>query len=229
MKVLGLDPSLTGFGWALYDTEGEGRARCPQRGRWKTAAKDMFVGRYVHLRESLVELLRDTGVKLIGLESPIFGESYSPGMYGLFLFVCEALWMEERDVVFFSPGQIKAHARRFLGRPQKPKWIMMKPDMIEAAKLDTGGKGRWSNDEADAYWAARSGARFWQFLDGQLGESDLTEDETHQFTLTHTFVKGPKAGKTRRSGIIYRENERFFRWSELSNACQENRNQEDAV
>lgn len=218
---------MTGFGWAIHDTEAEGRARCPHRGRWKTSRRDLFVGRYVSMRESLRQLLQEHEVEAVGLESPIFGESYSEGMYGLFLYVNEALWAEGRDVVFFSPGQTKAHARLFLGRPQKPKWVMKKPDMIEAAKLEAGGKGRWSNDEADAYWAAVSGARFWQFFAGQLEESDLTEDELHQFAHSHTFTKGPRAGFTERKGIIYRENERFFRWSELSNVPQESHHPEE--
>lgn len=214
MLVLGLDPSLTGFGWALHDSEAEGKDRCPQRGRWSTKAKDLFVGRYIHMRESVAALVRDTGVYVLGVESPVYGELYSEGMYGLYLFVSEALYQEGCDVVYFSPPQTKAHARLFLGRPTKPvKWKMGKPDMIEAAKKDTGGGGRWSSDEADAYWAARSGARFWQFYEGHLSEDDLTPDELHQFTAIHTFTKGSKAGKTVKTGLLHREDERFFRWS----------------
>jgi hypothetical protein len=214
MLVLGLDPSLTGFGWAIHDTEAEGKARCPDRGRWSTSAKDMFVSRYMHMRESVRNLVRETGIKTLGVESPIYGELYSEGMYGLYLYVSEALFQEGCDVAYFSPPQTKAHARRFLGRPMKPvKWKMGKPDMIEGAKKDTGGAGRWSADEADAYWAARTGARFWMFFEGRLGLDDLTEDERHQFTKVHTFQRGRKAGKTVRSGLMYREDDRFFRWS----------------
>jgi len=215
MEVLGLDPSLTGFGWAIHDSEATGKDRCPERGRWKTKASDMFVGRYLHMRESVRNLIRRTGIRRFGVESPVYGELYSEGMYGLFLYVCEALYQESCDVVFFSPPQTQAHARRFLGRPMKPiKWKMNKPDMIEAAKKDTGGTGRWSSDEADAYWAGRTGCRFWQFFEGLLLIDDLTPEEASQFAKIHTFKKGPREGKTIRPGILYRENDRFFRWSD---------------
>ena len=46
--------------------------------------------------------------------------------------VSEALKLEKKDVVFFSPGQIKAHAKFHLGRPLG--WKMMKPDMVEACE-----------------------------------------------------------------------------------------------
>ena len=216
MLVLGLDPSLTGFGWALHDSEAEGKDRCLQRGRWTTKASDLFVDRYIHMRESVRALVRDTGIYVLGVESPVYGELYSEGMYGLYFFVAEALYMEGCDVAYFTPGQTKAHARRFLGRPMKPvMWKMGKPDMIEAAKKDTGGKGRWTHDEADAYWAARTGARFWQFFEGRISEGDLSPEEKTQFTEIHTFTRGRKAGKTVKSGLLYREDERYFRWSHL--------------
>lgn len=212
MQVLGLDPSLTGFGWAVHDILADGRARCPLRGRWETKASDLFVDRYITMRERVRSLVRETGIVRLGVESPVYGELYSEGMYGLFLYVCEALYQEHRDVVFFSPPQTKAQARVQLGRPSG--WKMLKPDMIEAAKVDTGGKGRWSSDEADAYWAAFSGARFWLFHDGLLELDDLNPVERHQFAKIHTFTRGPKAGKTVKPGLLYREDKRFFRWSE---------------
>jgi hypothetical protein len=137
---------------------------------------------------------------------------YSEGLYGLFLYTCEALRAAQVDVVYFSPGQIKAHAFAFLGRPKG--WKMMKPDMVEASKADTGGKGAWNHNESDAYWAARAGARFWMFHDGLLQLSDLTPLETKQFSEIKTYSKGKNAGKTVEKGILYREDERFFRWSE---------------
>ena len=133
-------------------------------------------------------------------------------MYGLFLFTCEALRPEKVDLVFFSPGQIKAHAHRFLERPQG--WKMNKPDMVEAAKVDTGGKGRWNHNEADAYWAARAAGRFWLFHDGVIGVGDLTPLEEKQFTEIHKYSRGKKAGKIVIRGILFREDERFFRWSQ---------------
>lgn len=227
LLILGLDPSLTGFGWAIHDTDAEGRDRCPDRGRWKTKASDLYVDRYVHMRESVRSLVRDTGISRLGVESPVYGALYSEGMYGLFLYVSEALYEERRDVVFFSPPQTKAFARRFLGRPMAPvKWKMGKPDMIEAAKKDTGGVGRWNADEADAYWAAKAGARFWMLYDGLLGEEDLTPEEKRSFVRIHEYVKGPKKGRVVRSGLMYREDDRFFRWSEVCGGAKKEEDRE---
>jgi hypothetical protein len=155
--------------------------------------------------------LQRLDVHRVGVEYPVFDELYSEGMYGLFLFTCEALRLEKRDVVFFSPMQIKAHARLFLCRPAK--WKMMKPDMVEASKADTGGKGSWNHNEADAYWVARTACRFWSLHDGLLSDTDLTAPEKQQFASIHTFTKGKKAGETEQRGILFREDERFFQWS----------------
>jgi len=142
----------------------------------------------------------------------VFNDLWSEGMYRLFLYTCEALRVQGVDVVFFSPMQIKAHARLFLDRPKG--WKMMKGDMVEAAKVHTGGAGRWNHNEADAYWVACIACRFWQFLDGEITEADLTPVELKQFTLIHTYVRGKRAGQTIKRGILYREDERFFRWTQ---------------
>lgn len=216
MKVLGFDPSLTNFGWALHDTEREGLDRCPERGRFQTSSKQLFIDRYMELRDHVVALLRRQGVTKVGCEYPIFNDLYSEGMYGLFLYTCEAMRSEGVDVVFFSPPQVKAHARAFLQRPKvgNKLWVMQKQDMVEAAREDTGGVGAWNHNEADAYWVARSAGRFWSYLDGVLLETELTPDEKKQFAGIHQFTRGKKAGKTVRTGIAYREDERFFRWSQ---------------
>lgn len=217
MRVLGFDPSLTNFGWAIHDTSVlDGlSARCVDRGRFQTSAKTLFVDRYCEMRESVQQLVERLGVQYgmtrLGLEYPVFKDLYSEGMYGLFLYVCEALRAARVDVVFFSPGQIKAHAAAFIQRPKG--WRMDKPDMVEAAKADTGGKGNWNHNEADAYWVARVAARFWQLQSGEITTADLTPLETKQFTEVHTFQRGARAGVTVQRGIQFREDERFFLWS----------------
>jgi hypothetical protein len=204
---------LTQFGWALYDTEAEGVKRCPCRGRFKTSSKTLFIERYTQMRESLRVLLQEQAIQRVGVEYPVFGEIYSEGMYGLFLYTCEALHAEGKDIVLFSPKQVKAHARTFLNRPTDVKWIMQKSDMVEAARKDTGGKGTWNHNEADAYWVARTASRFWLYHDGVIEHSDLSEAELSQFASIHTYKRGKKAGETVYKGLLYREDERFFRWS----------------
>lgn len=211
MLVLGLDPSLTAFGWAVHDSGASGPSRCVARGRFSTDSKMVFVDRYVSMRESLRKLLRETRPDKVGIESPVFKDLFSEGMYGLFLYSNEALKLERKDVVFFSPGQGKAHARESLRRPDG--WKMLKGDMVEAARADTGG-GKWNHNEADAYLIARLSARFWSLYEGEIGEADLTPVERKQFLQIHTFQRGKHAGKTVKKGLLFREEDRFFRWSE---------------
>jgi len=212
MLVLGIDPSLTNCGWALHDTEAPvgSPLRCIDRGRFKTSSKMEFIDRYVFLRGSLSKLLKDHSPDKVGQEFPIFGAMYSEGAYGLFLYVCEALKAAKQDVVFWTPLQIKAHARDSIDRP--PKWYMDKPDMVEAAKTDTGG-GQWDHNEADAYLCAVLSGRFWKLYEGQIQESDLTPTEAKYFTQVHQYARGPKAGKVKKTGVLHREDDRFFRWS----------------
>jgi Holliday junction resolvasome RuvABC endonuclease subunit len=213
MLVLGLDPSLTDFGWALHDTEAKGRDRCPERGRFQTSTKTLFIDRYRDLRERVRTLVKEKRPDRVSIEYPVFGELYTAGMYGLFLFTCEALHAERMDVVFWAPLQIKSHAREAIGRPSG--WRMDKPDMIEAAREDTGG-GRWNHNEADAYLAALLGARFWLLYEQQITEDDLTPTEKRMFTEVHRYVRGKKAGREEKRGVLYREDERFFTWSQES-------------
>ena len=211
MIVLGLDPSLTNFGWALHDTEAEGAKRAIAKGRFQTSRKDLFIDRYTDLRSRLGLLIKEHQPDRISCEYPVFGEIYSEGMYGLFLFTCEAIRKADKDVVFFSPGQLKAHARFFLKRPEG--WDMKKPDMVEAAQKNSGGKGRWNHNEADAYWASVAGGRFWSLFEEKIPLDSLSPVEKSQFTKIHTFKRGKKAGKTVQPGILFREDERFFQWS----------------
>ena len=215
MLVLGLDPSLTNFGWALHDTDAIGASACPDRGRFQTSSRQLFIDRYIEMRQNVRALVERLGVRKVGVEYPIFNDLWSEGMYGLFLFTCEALRGAKVDLVFFSPPQVKAHARDFLDRPKVDGklWVMRKGDMVEAAREATGGKGSWNHNEADAYWVARTAARFWLHLDGVIGQDELSRTERKQFRNIHTYKRGKRAGQTVKSGILYREDERFFRWA----------------
>lgn len=213
MRVLGLDPSLTAFGWALHDSSESGPKACPRRGRFATKSSMTFVDRYIFMRESLRSLIQDLNPDKVGIESPIFHNLFSEGMYGLFLYSNEALRLEQKDVVYFAPEQGKAHARESLRRPKG--WKMLKGDMVEAAKSATGGKGSWNHNEADAYLIGRLAYRFWAFKSGDILESDLTPVERTQFLAVHTFQRGSKAGQVVQKGLMYREEDRFFLWSQV--------------
>jgi len=169
-----------------------------------------FIDRYVFLRESLDQVLRRAPHDRVGLEQPVFGNLYSEGMYGLFLFTCEALKRNNCDVVLWTPLQIKAHARDSIDRP--PKWKMEKPDMVEAARNETGG-GKWNHNEADAYLCAVLAGRFWKLHAGEISVDDLTPTEKRYFTRVWNPKRGKHAGKTIKTGTLHREDDRFFLWS----------------
>lgn len=213
MIVLGLDPSMTGFGWCVHDSAATGPARVVARGRFATPAKQVFVARYMTLRDSIDGLIvQYPQVQAVGIESPPFGELWSEGLYALFVYVNEVVYTRRKDVVYFDPGTVKMLAK---GDPKARKGKMFKTDMVAAARADTGIKGAFNHNEADAYLVAKFTARFWLFFTGQIAEADLTPSEYQAFAKVHTFVKGERAGETIRTGAVYKEGKRFYRFSLL--------------
>lgn len=213
--ILGLDPSLRNFGWVLMENDGT----FLDKGMMSTKANMVFVQRYIFLREGLKEIIQNIKAQYpdkilrVGIESPIFNDLYSEGMYGLFLYSNEALMLEQVDTVYLSPNQVKAHARNFLDRPKN--WKMQKADMVDATKKATEGQGakRWNHHQADAYWVGRIAGRFWDFHTEVISQEDLSELEASHFTANERFKRGKKAGKIKKQGISFKENDRFFMWS----------------
>src|SRR5271170_1739624 len=104
MITLGLDPSLTGFGWCVHDSSKLGAERIVQSGVWSTSSKTMWVQRNADLRENVKKVIdRYLIVEAVGVESTDFGDYWSEGAYGLFLYVNEAIWSRRKDVVHFDP------------------------------------------------------------------------------------------------------------------------------
>jgi Holliday junction resolvasome RuvABC endonuclease subunit len=212
MITLGLDPSLTGFGWCVFDSSGVGQRRVFAKGRWSTSPKTVWVERYVQLREELKTLL-DTYllIEAVGVESPTFGEQWSPGAYALFAMLNEAIWSRRKDVVYFDPVTVKMLTKV---DPKLRKGKMFKSDMIDVAKAETGVP-RWNADEADAYHVAKFTGRFWMLLRNELRVEDLTPSEYQAFAKVHTFTKGKREGQIVYSGAMFKERQRFFRFSQL--------------
>ncbi len=211
MIFLGLDPSLTSFGFSLIDDEIDGPGRILYQGRFRTSAKTLDVERYLFLQKSLRQLIEKSAPVFIGMESPFTGGSYSEGLWALFVHNCEVLYELKKDFVLLHPPQLHLLAK---GDPAIKK-KMFKIDMIKAAKKDMQWKGKFQSDEADAYHAAKFGARFYRFINNQLTEADLTPAEHHVFHRTHKFVRGIKAGLVEEYGILTKENNRFFLFSKL--------------
>lgn len=179
----------------------------------RTPTTRVFVWRYMFMRQALLSILdRFPEVEAAGVESSVFGEVYSEGMYGLFLYTSEALFLRRINTVYFDPHRVKLLAKM---DPSVRRGTMDKSDMVDAAKADTGIK-RWNHNEADAFIIARSAARFWEFQSGQLAADELTPSEQHVFALTRTITKGHHAGKVVRQGIVFKENDRFYRFASLN-------------
>jgi len=213
MITLGLDPSLTGFGWCVHNSAVSGPGRVVEKGQFATSPRDIFIERYRFMRASVGEVIeRFPQIEAIGAESSPFGELWSEGLFGLYLYVMEAIFLHRKDLVYFDPLTLKALVKI---DPKLRKGQMFKSDMVDAAKADTGIKGKFNHNEADAYHIARFTARFWDFFHGRLVESELTPSEKHTFTRTHTYQRGKHAGETVKAGLVFREDDRFFRFSLL--------------
>lgn len=213
MISLGMDPSLTGFGWCVHNSLAVGPARIVAKGLFQTSARDIFVARYMYLRDEVYKLFDNyPEIQVVGTESPAYGEQYSEGLYALFTYVNEAVYVRRKDIVYFDPGSLKMLAKE---DPTARKGKMFKTDMVDAARADTGIKGRFNHNEADAYHVARFSARFFEFLTEQITVEDLLPSEYLAFAKVHTFVRGKRAGQTIRPGAVYKEGQRFFRFSLL--------------
>jgi Holliday junction resolvasome RuvABC endonuclease subunit len=213
MITIGLDPSLTGCGWCVHDGGVCGSARVIAKGQYETTSKDLVYSRYIYLRSEISNLLCEYPQAMrVGVESPPFGESFSEGLYGLFLYVNEAILLARRDVVYFDPLRVKLLAKM---DPTIRKGHMDKNDMVDAAKQDTGIK-KWSHNEADAYIIARSAARFFDLFDHTISEESLTESERRVFLSKTTKTRGVNKGVTIGTGVLFKEGDRFYQFSKRS-------------
>jgi hypothetical protein len=212
MITLGIDPSLTGFGWCVHNSSVTGPARVIARGVINTPATEIFVARYIYLRTQLIHLISEYAeIQAVGVESPPFGENFSEGLYALFVYVNEALYLLRKDVVYFDPLTVKLLTKM---DPNVIQGTMDKNSMIVAARAETDIRN-WNNNTADAYLIGRSTARFWRFESGEITLENLTPAEAHSFSRVHTFTRGAKAGQTKCDGLVFREGDRFFKFSHL--------------
>lgn len=198
MRILGVDQSFTAFGWAVLDTEAQGRARCRARGHKGTRPRYPFY-RVRELRSYFSSVIEEQAPDYVCIEEPLYGKEESEGLFALFLFCLDALYDANQDVLKINSSQRQAFVRRSLGRPSG--WRVDKGDVAEAAQRDADGGG-WTSDEADAYMIALMGSVFWRYRAGELTDTDLTE-----------YERGWLLGTKRKKGILHRKNERFFLWS----------------
>jgi len=207
MRILGLDPSLTGFGWVLLDTiEGDGdRATHLKHGTFKTNKRTPMPWRYKSLRESLAALIQaehheGTGIDFVGIEHPPFSASYSLGLYALYMDIWEVLLDARLPFVLYLPSQLKAYARRRLGEKGK----MSKQDMKDLFLEIFDYEGRFNNNVADAGICGFMASRFALLIRGHISEDDLLDYEQDMYTKN---TVSRKTGKERFEGYIFNEGE----------------------
>jgi hypothetical protein len=209
MITLGIDPSLTGFGWCVHDSDALGEKRILDSGVISTPSSEVFVSRYIRIKAALIYLVSQYPIAGIGVESPPYGELWSEGLYALFVYVNEAIYLSRKNVVYFDPSTVKMLAKM---DPKIRRGTMDKLDMVEAARAEVGK--RLNHNVADAYIIGRSAARFWEFELGLLSEEELTPAEQRSFYRVHTFTRGKRAGTTVKGGLVFREDDRFFKFSD---------------
>lgn len=219
MRILGMDPSLTNYGWSLVEYKDGSLVQLIDRGRIRTAPGQFpdMVDRYTHMREQVRELLQRTKPDACGIESTVFSTRayFTEGLFALFIMSLEAIKAESKDLVLFAPLQVKSYAKTLIDRPSW--WKMEKADMVEVSKALSEGldlskdvKGRprkWDHNEADAFIISLYAARFWSVVYGHIPPSAMTEHEHKVFLGGRT-----KKAIDRSKGILFQEHARHYRW-----------------
>lgn len=213
MISLGLDPSLTSYGWALHNSEETGKKRLISSGHDGTPSTTVPVVRFIQFRNLVKKIIsKEPNVEIIGIESPAYsGGPFQSIHFGLMMYAFEACFEERKDIVLFDPSTLK-----FLAKEKKlNKTKMEKFDMQRYVQLDTLNSKSIDNNEADAYIVAKFASRFLKFKRGEIQPTDLTENERSVFLERKKKVKTLSGSKIKRIGHIFRENSRFYEFSRI--------------
>lgn len=212
MKSLGLDPSLRGFGWAVFDSCAIGMSRRVSSGHEETLPTSVPVARYVHYRSLVKRLLNTFEPDVIGIESPAYDAGpYQTIHFGLMMFCLEAIFEARKDVVLFDPATLKSLVRG----NKTNRGIVTKLDMQKFVQFDTNDSEIIDNNEADAYCIGYFAERFSKIKSGQIDPKDLSENELRIFLEKTRKVKTLKGLKIKRIAHIFRENNRYFEFSKI--------------
>ena len=213
MISLGLDPSMTGFGWAVFDSSSKGRSRRISSGHEETFSTSVPVTRYVHFRALVKRLLAQYEPHVVGIESPAFEAGPFQNIHHtLMIYSLESTFEARKDVVLFDPATLKALARQSLSVKRGP---MTKLDMQRFVQLDTMDPNLIDNNEADAYCIAYFADKFYDLYNGNIKPDVLTDAETRIFLEKTKKVKTMKGVKVKRTAHVFRENNRFYQFSKI--------------
>ncbi len=210
MKVLGLDPSLTAFGWAVHDDEAVGRPRRVASGHEATLPTTVPVARYIHHQAMVKSVIERHSVDAVGIESPAFSAGpFQTIHFGLMMFSLVPVFEARKDVALFDPATLKFLARETRTR----KGPMGKLDMQRKVQVDTMDTRLVDNNEADAYLIALFTARLFRLLKGDIGPEELTETERKVFLTREKTVKRMGVRKRKRISHVFRQGSRYFNFS----------------
>lgn len=213
MLALGLDPSLSGFGFAVHDPDAQGRARRVVSFHEKTLPSTVMVARFMHLRSVVRSILDEYPIDIVGIESPAYDAGpFQTIHYGLMQFSLEAIFEKRIDCVTFDPTTLKYLAK---GDPIRNKGQMGKLEMQRFVQLDTMDAELIDNNEADAYSVSYFSARFRQLHQGIIGPDDLSPSERRKFVTVSRQKKTVIGKKTVQTGHLFRENKLFFQFSKI--------------
>jgi Holliday junction resolvasome RuvABC endonuclease subunit len=206
MHILGLDPSLRSYGWAYLDSNRKDNLIAS--GHEGTFSSMVPVVRYIHFRSLVSSLLSNFQINLVGIESPAYGGGeYSERHFGLMLFCLEPIFNARIDCVLFDPTTLKY----LTGKARASK-----QDMQRFVRLSRMATSDLQSDEADAYCVAYFSYRFMQLKNGVISPSDLTDAE--RWTFLERKKKEKKSilsHNMKRTAYIFRENSRFFNFSQI--------------
>lgn len=212
--IAGFDPSITHFGWVIFDENKSGKGAVSEAGVFGTSPSDgLMVQRLIMQRERLRLFLTKKNIKFVAMEAPFWGDYSTELLYAHNQFLHEVFLELGIFVVYFQPGAWK-----------KLVFPDMKADEVSKGftthfvkkELDRQGK-RLNEHVADAYCVGKVGLRFYQwYILHKFKDDGLTEHEYECFCGKHTYVKGEKKGMTEYTGIIYRENSQFWDYSKHS-------------
>lgn len=214
MISLGLDPSLSGYGWAVFDSKQKGRARRIASGHEGTLPSVVPPARFLHFQSMVRELIKEyPGIEVVGIESPAYDAGpFQTIHFGLMQFSMAEVFLARRDCVLFDPA-----TREFLVRvdPKKKTGKMFKEDIQRYVQLDTLDSGFIDNNEADAYVIALFAARLKELRNGIISPEDLTPSELKKFVLMTKKKKTIFGTRTKNTGHAFRENSRFYDFSSV--------------
>ncbi len=212
MISLGIDPSLTGFGWAIHDNSATGLARIIDSGHMGTPTDMVPVMRFVVFRDLVDRVMKMHNPDCVGMESPAYTGAFQVVHHGLMLYAMEAVFYNRRDLVLFDPSTLKSLLRGMTGCTG----AINKADVQRWVSLDTMDASVINHNQADAYALGFNAARFFSLLGGHLAPESLNEYEAKIFLERTKTVKTLKGPIQKNMAHAFRENQRYFRFSQIA-------------